>query len=159
MQNDSFQHLILGRHAILDLWGCSQKIMQDTAYLRDLAFKAAELAKTTVLGSIEKSFEPQGFTIVLLLAESHLSLHTWPEHTFASIDLYSCNLETDFGAVCTFLETGFEAQSKQLSILDRQIPGQITDPSISMYANQNGGSLAQQGIDFEQPSLRREVFR
>jgi S-adenosylmethionine decarboxylase len=159
MEINPSQPLILGRHAILDLWGCSQRVMQDTALLRDLAFKAAELAQTTVLGSVEKTFEPQGYTIVLLLAESHLSLHTWPEHGFASIDLYSCNLQTDFKAVCNFLEVSLEAQSNNYLLLDRKFPEHNTDPNFSMYANRNGGAHVENGINFEKISLKRDLFR
>jgi len=68
---------------------------------------------------VEHFFTPQGYTLVLVLEESHLSVHTWPEYCYASIDLYSCNLETDFEAVKEFLANEFEARFTEFVVLER----------------------------------------
>lgn len=56
---------------------------------------SAELLGTTVRGELVEHFEPQGFTGVLILAESHLIVTTWPEHRLAHVDLFTCRADTD----------------------------------------------------------------
>jgi S-adenosylmethionine decarboxylase proenzyme len=63
--------------------------------LRALCVDAATRSGLTVVGDCFYQFEPQGVTGTVLLAESHLAIHTWPEHGFVSIDVYVCNLTTD----------------------------------------------------------------
>jgi len=62
-----------------------------------LCVLAANAAGATVVDVLYKKFEPQGLTIVLLLEESHLSIHTYPEHGFVAFDCYTCSLITEPG--------------------------------------------------------------
>jgi S-adenosylmethionine decarboxylase proenzyme len=67
----------------------------DAAALRALCVNAAAAVGLTVVGDCFHQFEPQGVTGTVLLAESHLAIHTWPEHGFVTIDVYVCNVTTD----------------------------------------------------------------
>lgn len=78
-----------GRHLLVDLWGAQH--LSDAARIEAALREAALAAKATVLHGHFHVFTPQGgVTGVLLLAESHISIHTWPEHGFAAIDLFMC---------------------------------------------------------------------
>ena len=68
---------------------------------------------------MDHRFTPEGYTAVLMLEESHLAIHTWPENNYASIDLYSCNLQTNFQAVADFLVNEFQATVTALTFLER----------------------------------------
>lgn len=80
----------LGRHYIAELWECPSDLLDDKERLRQLALEAASAANVTVLNSQFHHFSPQGVTGLLLLAESHLSLHSWPEYGYCAVDLFTC---------------------------------------------------------------------
>lgn len=85
------QHLPLGTHLLADLSGVAAARLVDCCQIEALLRKAALAAGAQVLHGHFHSFGPgMGVTGVLLLAESHISLHTWPEHGFAAIDIFMC---------------------------------------------------------------------
>jgi S-adenosylmethionine decarboxylase len=84
-----------GLQIMADLYGCALDHLSDVAWLRDQCTQLVQRVGLTVVGERFYAFEPCGVTGVLLLAESHLALHTWPEHGFVSVDLYVCNLNCD----------------------------------------------------------------
>lgn len=83
-----------GQHLILDLDGCDPVTLDDYELLSVLLERALCLAGANVLRIIGERFLPQGVTILALLAESHSSIHTWPELGYAAIDLYTCNVSS-----------------------------------------------------------------
>ncbi|CAL1136044.1 unnamed protein product [Cladocopium goreaui] len=74
--------------------GCSGSLLNDVQVVGALLKKMAALADLTSLGSLEHTFEPQGVTALLLVSESHLSIHTWPEMHYAALDVVSCKAIT-----------------------------------------------------------------
>ena len=78
----------LSRHGLLDLYGCNPGLLCDEGRLKTILAAAAEAAQATVLDSRFHTFG--GVTGVLLLAESHISIHTWPEYGFAAVDVFLC---------------------------------------------------------------------
>ena len=111
--------VVLGKHAILDLSGCSPEIIGNNALVQEILCSTAQIAKITIVGDLELHFEPNGYTAILLLEESHLSIHTWPEYNYVSVDLYSCNLNTDFEAVKNFLVEQMKAEKVTYTLIDR----------------------------------------
>ena len=84
--------------------------------------KAAEAANATLLSISSKKFDPQGVTAVVLLSESHLSIHTWPEYGYAAIDAFTCGDRTDPEKACDFLLKTFKATHGSIQILKRVCP-------------------------------------
>lgn len=90
-----------GLHIVANFYNCNfyQSIVQDkAAYEKQLLEKAiqfCEKAGLHVVGQSSYHFEPQGFTFAILLAESHLSIHTWPENGNVAFDIYTCNYQND----------------------------------------------------------------
>jgi S-adenosylmethionine decarboxylase proenzyme len=82
---------ILGTHLIVELWSKDPQILDDQAYLHKSLQVAAELGKFTVISIEMHKFSPQGVTGVVLLAESHMSIHTWPEYCYAALDIFACS--------------------------------------------------------------------
>ncbi len=80
----------VGAHVLADFWGCQFEKLNDAEFLMNCLRTAASNAKMTILGEESFKFEPQGFTGLLLLSESHISIHTYPERGFAAIDVYTC---------------------------------------------------------------------
>ncbi|MEW9701928.1 adenosylmethionine decarboxylase [Paenibacillus sp. SI8] len=84
-----------GRHIALDVWGVDHAILDDIDFLRLILVKAAKESGAQVLSVSYKKFEPSGCTILVLLSESHLSIHTYPDEDFAAIDCYTCGKDVD----------------------------------------------------------------
>jgi len=82
----------MGKHFLLNLYGCSSVLLNDEHFLIDLMESAAVVSGATVLKTVFHKFDPQGVTIICLLSESHISIHTWPEEHKASADIFTCGL-------------------------------------------------------------------
>jgi S-adenosylmethionine decarboxylase len=80
----------LGRHLLLELRECDVAVLDDLAYLENALVSAAIESGATVIDKSFHQFAPQGVSGVVLIAESHLSLHTWPEHGYAAVDIFTC---------------------------------------------------------------------
>jgi S-adenosylmethionine decarboxylase len=80
----------LGRHLLLELKDCNRDILNDLNLLKSIMPAAAIEAGATVLGDSFHQFEPQGVSGVVIIAESHLFIHTWPECGYAAVDIFTC---------------------------------------------------------------------
>lgn len=84
----------LGQHLILELYGCSAAALSSVPKVQDAMLKAARAADTTIIDSIFHHFKPHGVSGVVVIAESHFAIHTWPEHGYAAVDLFTCGART-----------------------------------------------------------------
>jgi S-adenosylmethionine decarboxylase len=89
------EYQTFGRHVMLDVWGVDFNKLNDLEGLRDWMCEAAKKCGATVLEVSCKKFYPHGVTVLVLLSESHLSIHTYPEKGFAGIDGYTCGDTVD----------------------------------------------------------------
>ena len=80
----------LGKHLLLELKGCDKEALNDIEFLRSTLVTAAIDCGATVLGESFHPFQPQGVSGVVVIAESHLSIHTWPEYGYAAADIFTC---------------------------------------------------------------------
>ena len=109
----------LGEHWILELSGCCAAHLDDVEYVKESAIAACRLAGATFLNLESHRFEPQGVTVVVLLAESHLSIHTWPEKNYAGADIFTCGENMTPGKACEYLAERFSASSRSTVVLER----------------------------------------
>jgi S-adenosylmethionine decarboxylase proenzyme len=86
-----------GIHLLGEWYGCAAETpeMANAEALRALSLRAAAASGMSIVGDSFHQFAPSGVTGTVLLAESHLAIHTWPEHGFVTIDVYVCNYTTD----------------------------------------------------------------
>lgn len=89
--NDT-DHIAYGRHVLVDIYGANRDALNNIEHLEQSLVAAALAEGVTVLGTLRKAFEPSGVTILLLLAESHVSLHTYPEEGKAFFDAFTCGV-------------------------------------------------------------------
>jgi S-adenosylmethionine decarboxylase len=80
----------MGKHFLLNLYGCSSVLLNDERFLVDLLENSAIASGATVLKTVSHKFEPQGVTGICLLSESHISIHTYPELGKCYADIYTC---------------------------------------------------------------------
>jgi S-adenosylmethionine decarboxylase len=78
------------KHLLAELHGCDPALLNDPERLRVLMLRAAEKARAHVVGEVTHRYAPHGVTCLLVLEESHFSLHTWPEAGYAAADFYTC---------------------------------------------------------------------
>lgn len=81
---------VLGYHVLLELRDCNPTLLNDLGYIRQAMLTAALDVGATVVGESFHRFSPQGVTGILAIAESHISIHTWPEYGYAAADIFSC---------------------------------------------------------------------
>lgn len=108
-----------GRHVIAELDGCEAGLLSDPLLIRRLMLEAADEAGATVLGDDVYEFHNGGVSAFVLLAESHISIHTWPEHRYAALDIYTCGHHTMPDLACQLLAERLGATGMQTSALDR----------------------------------------
>lgn len=91
------EYTTIGKHLLVDLFDCQCKagMLNNTVFLLKIANNIVELSGNTVVDIARHSFKPEGATLVLLLAESHLSIHTYPESKYVSIDIHCCGDKTN----------------------------------------------------------------
>ena len=80
----------LGKHLLLELKDCNKEALNDLSFLKNALLTAAHESGATVLGESFHPFHPHGVSGVVIIAESHLSIHTWPEHNYAAADIFTC---------------------------------------------------------------------
>lgn len=91
----SYKSPAVGHEISCVFYGVKKKILNDSSFLEKTLSDALKKEKFTLLDVVTRSFKPQGFTIMILLAESHASLHTYPEHSSIYFNLYSCRSDHD----------------------------------------------------------------
>jgi S-adenosylmethionine decarboxylase len=80
----------MGKHLLLEVYGVNFNLINDVNSLQNIMIGGIERANMTILNIFSHCFLPQGCTIVIALAESHVSCHTWPEQGCIAIDVYTC---------------------------------------------------------------------
>ena len=81
---------VLGVHLLLELRQCNPALLNDIDHIRKAMVEAAESVGAHVVGESFHRFNPQGVTGILAIAESHISIHTWPEYGYAAADIFTC---------------------------------------------------------------------
>lgn len=112
--------LKLGEHFIIDLSECDRDLLMDADKAYELFSKAVRGAGLTVVDEGLYKFAPHGFTAFLLLAESHASLHAWPEFGYCAIDLFTCNIGQNMIPLIEEIKTAFKADDFVLKKVDRE---------------------------------------
>ncbi|MCC7211545.1 MAG: adenosylmethionine decarboxylase [Candidatus Brocadia sp.] len=109
----------LGRHLILEAWGCCKEIIDSVDAVKGILITATESAKATLVEVVCHRFSPYGVTGVAILAESHISVHTWPEYGYAAVDIFMCGNTINPQNAASFITQAFHAQETSLMELKR----------------------------------------
>ena len=112
----------LGIHLLIELCSCNRQKLDDMDYLERIMAQAAEVAGATVLKTAFQNFNPQGVSGVVVIAESHLTIHSWPEYGYAAIDIFTCGTKVDPWKAASFLKQELEALDIQIKDFERGIP-------------------------------------
>ena len=113
------------KHLLLELYRCDYEKLNDESYLRCTLNRAAKLAKAMVLNLISNKFEPQGVTAIALLAESHISIHTWPESNYSAVDIFTCGQNMMPELASQYLIEVLKAKEHSLRVIERNPPLEV----------------------------------
>ena len=101
----------LGRHLLVELYNCDSKILNDVHKVEAIMVDAAKHAKANIVDVVFHTFNPHGISGVIVIAESHLAIHTWPEYNFASVDVYTCGTEINPWRAYNYMAKRFKAKN------------------------------------------------
>lgn len=117
-----------GTHLIADLYGCRN--LDDAGLVDAVLRDATSAVGATLVGlHLHRFGDGQGVTGVAMLAESHISIHTWPEHDYAAVDMFVCGAGHDLDAGLRVMIDRFQAAQHDIKRLDRGIRMQVDVPS------------------------------
>jgi S-adenosylmethionine decarboxylase len=112
----------LGTHIIVELSDCNSRTLSDVDQVTSILVTAAKEANAEVLQTAFHRFTPQGVSGVVVIAESHLSIHTWPEYGYAAMDIYTCGDHTDPWKACRYAAEKFQAKQMLTTEVRRGLP-------------------------------------
>lgn len=111
----------LGRHILCEAFGCDREVLDDLEKVKSIMVEAAVAAGAEVREVAFHRFSPQGVSGVVVISESHLAIHTWPELGFAAIDVFTCGDKADPAEACRYMVTHFGAQNTTTTEVQRGI--------------------------------------
>ncbi|HHU76500.1 MAG TPA: S-adenosylmethionine decarboxylase proenzyme [Firmicutes bacterium] len=125
----------LGRHVLAELYGCSPEILNNRTRVEEIMVNAALEAGAEIREVAFHQFSPQGVSGVVVISESHLAIHTWPEHGYAAVDVFTCGRSVDPWVSCYYLKKSFEsermaAKEIQRGIFDVEIEHKQQAPAV-----------------------------
>lgn len=109
----------LGKHLILELYGCPAESLNDPVLVENSLTAAVKASGATLIKPFFHQFAPQGVSGVIIIAESHFTIHTWPEYNYAAVDVFTCGEVIDMDAAVEVIRTELNAQSLQKMGIDR----------------------------------------
>ena len=115
-----------GKHYLVDFLGCDPDSLRFVDRTREVFLRAAREARATLVAEAFHQFAPEGVSGVLLIAESHLSVHTWPEDCFAAVDIFTCGEEMDARLAIDVLRDAFRAEEIVVRV---HVRGSLGDPA------------------------------
>jgi len=113
----------LGKHLLLELKDCDKEVLNDLSFLKRVLLAAADEAGATVLGESFHQFNPHGVSGVVIIAESHLTIHTWPEYGYAAVDIFTCGGSVKPGRAAEILVGKLRAKDHSIIEMQRGLLG------------------------------------
>lgn len=111
----------LGRHILAEVYGCPADILNDVRKIEEVLVNAALEAGAEVREVVFHKFSPQGVSGVVVISESHLAIHTWPELGYAALDVFTCGDRVNPWDACNYITRKFGAQNMTATEVDRGI--------------------------------------
>jgi S-adenosylmethionine decarboxylase proenzyme len=126
----------LGRQILVEFYDCKAETLKDEGLIRDLLLEAVQRSGATIVSHDFHTFNPHGVSGAIVIAESHVTIHTWPEYHYAAADIFTCGETIDPWVIMKALEDGLEAMnvsSMELKrgLFENAVPHKPTAPSKS----------------------------
>lgn len=116
----------LGRHILCEAYGCDPEVLNDRKVVEQIMVDAALRTGAEVREVAFHKFSPQGVSGVVVISESHLAIHTWPELGYAAIDVFTCGDTVDPWKACDYMTEAFRATTVDAKEVTRGLPSAIS---------------------------------
>lgn len=126
----------LGKHYLVEYYKCDPNILNDSNKIQDILLEAADKSGATILKHSIHKFSPQGVSGVVVIAESHISVHTWPEYEFAAVDIFTCGTKVDPWIAIHFMKESLDSHETMVREIERGEVGTV-DKKLSTSAVSN----------------------
>lgn len=135
MSNETYTMETLGRHVIAELWGCKTHLLDNLEMTEKIMVDAAIEAGADIREVTFHKFNPQGISGVVVISESHLTIHTFPEHGYASVDVYTCGETIDPNVAARAIAEYFQAETiDSIEIPRGQGPLKVMPPKLEVLS-------------------------
>lgn len=133
----------LGTHLLVELKDCNPEILKDLSRVKEVLVSAAKEAKATIVDVSFHEFNPFGISGMVVIAESHLSIHTWPEYAYAAIDIFTCGDVIKPETAAHYLIERFESKNPSIvemkrgiiSCANEKLPHKICAPELRLVSS------------------------
>lgn len=112
---------ILGKHYLIDFYNCDNNVLSSVQNIEKIMNTASLKGNLHVVQKYFKQFLPYGVSGIMVLSESHFTIHTWPEYQYASVDLYLCSDDNNIEELIDYLTISFCSKKIKHVIIDRGI--------------------------------------
>jgi len=109
----------LGHHLIVELYDCDTAAINSARTVETSLLKAVDISGATLVRSVIHEFNPHGISGVIVIEESHFSVHTWPEYGYCALDIFTCGSEIDHMSALQYLKETFSAKSISVNEIKR----------------------------------------
>jgi S-adenosylmethionine decarboxylase len=101
----------LGRQILVEFYDCDRNVLDNEGLIREILLEGVRRSGATIISDTFHTFSPHGVSGVIVIAESHVTIHTWPEHGYAAIDIFTCGETIEPWVIQKYLERQFRAQN------------------------------------------------
>lgn len=127
----------LGRHILVEYYNCDKDILKNTAIIEKHMKQAAIESKATIVASCFHKFNPWGVSGAVIIQESHLTIHTWPEYGYAAVDLFTCGDMVNPWLGFKYLQDVLNSERSESTEIARGLVDKIKTFSNGAYDNMN----------------------
>jgi S-adenosylmethionine decarboxylase len=111
----------LGRHFIVELYECDSELINDTDAIKDVLLESVKISGAEIIRPVFHKFSPHGVTGIVVIAESHFSIHTWPEYGYCAFDIFTCGDSIDNERAIQHVREKLKARAISVSEIKRGI--------------------------------------
>ncbi len=154
----------LGTQLLVELKDCQSDSLSDPVFVRNAMLEAARAAKATIVDDKFHHFSPFGVSGVVVIAESHLAIHTWPEYRYAAVDVFTCGETLKPEVAAIHLAHAFRSQNPSIHEIKRGIIGISNEKIAHKIEGEPGEVLSDdrpdhqgKGIEADEPSESLQV--
>jgi len=106
----------LGRQILVEYYDCDADVINDVAQIENILLSATRAAKASIISHNFHKFSPHGVSVTIVIAESHVAIHTWPEYNYAAVDIFTCGETIDPWVIQEYIKDAF--LSKNISSIE-----------------------------------------
>ena len=133
--NETLLSFIAGWQCLLDLFDCETPLLDSVEWVQATLVEAARLAEATIVSESFHRFPPHGVSGVVVIAKSHIAIHTWPERRYAAVDVFTCNSDLHVERAVNYLIEAFQSSDARLARFTRGDDKSLLERSSARYSS------------------------